>query len=109
MRYSLDAMGQGFPHRGELAGQPRQGAEINAAFFWAVEVAAPRSEQIEFFGHVTVFDIFSGGMATRHHLHALSTMIFEFGEEGVFLIGGEVVPTWMGDDGNALRIGARLL
>jgi hypothetical protein len=36
----LNAVSQCFPHGGELAWQPRQGAKVNAAFIGAVEIAA---------------------------------------------------------------------
>ena len=100
MRLS-NSLSKRFPHGGELAGQPRQGAKVNAAFIGAVEIAAARGEEAKLLGHVGVGHVLGGCVTARHHFHALTAVVFEFGEERKFFVGRKAIARRVGDDRHA--------
>ncbi|MDT4874399.1 hypothetical protein FQZ97_1096960 [compost metagenome] len=70
-----------------------------------MEVAAARGEQVELAAEPRVFDIVGRPVGAGHHLHALTTVGLEFGEERELFVGGEVVAAGVGDHGHASGTG----
>jgi hypothetical protein len=70
-----------------------------------VEIAAARGGQAELGAEAGVFGVLGLAVGTCHHLHRLATVLLEFGEQRVFLGGGELVAPRVGDHGHAAGAG----